>query len=600
MSRAARCTSPSMNRRRRRRERRGSSSLPDRPPRVLNDDAWSEVFAGADVSADRVDADAPRSSRSAQRVRSVTILFATETGASEDIAKLMGREAISRGLDATVADMADVGVEALAGLEAALFVCSTTGEGDVPYAAEDFFRQIEAEDAPRLDALRYAVLALGDSTYPLFCAAGRRLDHALASLGARALLPRVDCDTDYEESATAWRAEALDLLTGGRKSEPLWSPASPEEAPAPRHHLVEAVVLDSRVLTGAGSTKATRHLALGFADDDARYEPGDALGVVVENDPGVVAEVLRAGGLAADVSVTWKTLDLPLADVLRARCEITAVTPRFIEAWAVAGGHDALAALLPDAQARTAFMRGHHVVDVMRRFPIASLAPQAFVQMLRPLQPRLYSIASSLAAAPGEAHLAVAPVNYDLHGEPRAGVATGHLCARTPVGARLQVYLQANPHFRLPRPEAPIVMIGAGTGVAPYRGFLQERARQTRRGPAWLFFGERNRATDFLYEAEFAAFLDEGALTRLDVAFSRDGGDTTYVQHRMVERAPDLARWIDDGAHVFVCGDAARMAPDVHLALIRVIELGLRLSRPAAEAYLADMQRHGRYLRDVY
>lgn len=558
-----------------------------------------------DVSIEQpcLDAMSPPAAVAPTPVQTIDILFATETGASEEVAKALGREAAARGLVANVRDLAETDLADLSAVETAFFVCSTTGDGDAPYSAEGFFQQLAAADARALHQMRYAVLALGDSTYPHFCAAGRQLDERLEALGATRLLPRVDCDVDYDEPAASWRAELLGMVSEQLAPSPSGTPAPDlEAARREKYRLTEAELIESRVLTGAGSSKATRHLVLALPDITARYQPGDALGVIVENDADVVAAVLEAGKLPAQTPVSLKGEQLPLAQALRVYCEITTVTPRFIEAWAALTGSATLVSLLgADAgEARAAFAHAHHIVDVMRAHPAAGLDPQRFVQMLRPLQPRLYSIASSSRATPGEVHLTIAPVAYELHGEVRRGVATGQLCGRMPLGARLQVYIHSNPHFHLPPAEVPIVMIGAGTGVAPYRGFLQERSVHPQHGPAWLFFGERNRATDFLYEHEFEDFRAANILTRLDTAFSRDGDARTYVQHRMIEHAEELARWIGGGAHVYVCGDALRMAPDVHEALIQVMEQGNKLSRSGAEAYVSEMQRQGRYHRDVY
>ncbi|NML91716.1 flavodoxin domain-containing protein (plasmid) [Sphingobium sp. SJ10-10] len=535
---------------------------------------------------------------------SVTVLFATETGASEDVAKALGKAVEQNGLTARVIDMADADIADLADIEIALFVASTTGDGDAPYAAEGFFAALNSADAISLDHLRYAVLALGDSTYEHFCAAGRRLDEALVALGARRLLDRVDCDIDYEEPAAEWRAAVLATIT----HKPVVTPSvglsnGLAAARREKYRLTEGIVVESRVLTGEGSTKATRHLALSLSDTTAgAYEPGDALGVIVENDPALVAAVLDAGRLAAETVVTLKGETLMLGDALRLYLDVTAVTPRFLEAWGAASASQLLPALGSGSESSppTVVTRDHHIVDIMRRYPAADLEAQTFVNMLRSLQPRLYSIASSLKAVPGQVHLTIAPVAYMLWGEERRGVATGQLCERTPVGTRVQVYVHSNSHFRLPAPEVPVIMIGAGTGVAPYRGFLQERAAQEGAGRAWLFFGERNRSTDFLYEDELSAFLQSGILTRIDTAFSRDGEAKVYVQHRLVEEADELCRWIADGAHVFVCGDAANMAPDVHRALISVFQIGMGLTAPAAEAFLRTLQSEDRYQRDVY
>lgn len=534
----------------------------------------------------------------------VTILFATETGASEEVANALGKAIDQNGLTSRVMDMADADISELGETEIALFVASTTGDGDAPYAAESFFAALGAAEAGSLGHLRYAVLALGDSTYEHFCAAGRRLDTSLAALGAKRILDRIDCDIDYEEPAAEWRAAILQaILQKPVALQDALGPSGPAAARREKYRLIEGVVVDSRVLTGPGSSKATRHLALELPElADAAYEPGDALGVIVENDPALVDAVLEAGGLDAKAIVTLKGESLPLDEALRLYLDIAAVTPRFLEAWGATSHNDMLAgvALAPDAGERTALMRNHHIVDIMRRYPAAPLDAQIFVEMLRPLQPRLYSIASSLKASPRQVHLTIAPVSYSLWGELRRGVASGQLCERTPIGSRLQVYVHSNAHFRLPAAGVPIIMIGAGTGVAPYLGFLQERAAQGDGGRAWLFFGERNRATDFLYEEELNAFLRSGVLTRLDTAFSRDETNKVYVQHRLLEQTGELCRWIAEGAHIFVCGDATNMAPDVHRALLSVIQTGMGLTGSAAETFLGTLQSEGRYQRDVY
>lgn len=531
----------------------------------------------------------------------VTIFFATETGASEEIAKAVCNDAEARGLTANMIDLADADMTMLADIDHALFVVSTTGEGDAPYAAENFFTQIESEAAPRLDHLRFSVAALGDSTYAQYCAAGRRLDECLARLGAVRLLDRVDCDIDYDEPAAAWRDAALNLLSAPARKAAVPAPqVGPVQARLNKYRAVDATVVESRLLVGPGSTKATRHVALALEDAGTVYAPGDALGIIVRNDTDVVAALLAATDLDPQVVVELAGERLALVDVLRDYCEITTAPPRFLEFWAAKAASSELAALLGDERAseRRAYLRDHHIVDLVRQHPVRNLDAREFVQNLRPLQPRLYSIASSMRAVGGEAHLAIAPVAYSLRSERRKGVATGMLCEHAPVGTRLSVFVQPNLHFRLPADGVPIIMIGAGTGVAPFRGFLQERTAAS--GPAWLFFGERYRASDFLYEADFRAFQNSGVLTRLDTAFSRDGAEKVYVQKRLVEQADELARWIADGAHIFVCGDATDMAPAVHSALVCVLQHGLDISADAAEAYVAHLQREGRYQRDVY
>jgi sulfite reductase (NADPH) flavoprotein alpha-component len=356
------------------------------------------------------------------------------------------------------------------------------------------------------------------------------------------------------------------------------------------------------VLTGRGSSKETRHIELSLEGSGLTYEPGDALGIVPRNDPALVDGLLEHLSLPADSTVTAKKQALALGEALSSAFEITATTPRFIDHWAELSGASGLQRLrgAEQAEARTAFMRSNHVIDIVRQFPVPGLDAETFVRGLRPLQPRLYSISSSLAAAPDEAHLTVSTVRYDLNGQPRAGVASGHLATRGEPDATLPVYIQSNAHFRLPHDDAPILMIGAGTGVAPYRAFLQEREARGAGGKSWLVFGERNFRSDFLYQVEWQSYLKDGVLNRMDVAFSRDRTPKTYVQDRLREHGRDVYAWLEDGAHIYVCGDAAHLAPDVHTALTEIVAEQGGLDSAAASDYLANLQRDHRYQRDVY
>jgi sulfite reductase (NADPH) flavoprotein alpha-component len=361
-------------------------------------------------------------------------------------------------------------------------------------------------------------------------------------------------------------------------------------------------VLETIAIVGRGSSKETRHLELDIAGSGLSYEPGDALGIAAANEPAVVTELLDALALSADTAVAVKGQPTSLAQALERSFEITLATPRFLDQWAKLSGAGELAELRGDERSaeRLAFLHNHHVIDIVRRFPVTGLAAEDLLAGLRPLQPRLYSIASSLAAVPDEVHLTLSPVRYELHGTRRNGVASAHLADRVGQGGILPVHVQSNPHFRLPADDVPIIMIGAGTGVAPYRGFMQEREVRGASGRSWLFFGERNFRSDFLYQAEWQEHLKSGLLTRMDVAFSRDSAAKAYVQHRMLERAAHLYAWLEEGAHVYVCGDAANMAPDVHAALVSVVEGQGRISREAAEDYVRSLAADHRYQRDVY
>ncbi|MBN9250513.1 MAG: sulfite reductase [NADPH] flavoprotein alpha-component, partial [Mesorhizobium sp.] len=341
---------------------------------------------------------------------------------------------------------------------------------------------------------------------------------------------------------------------------------------------------------------------LSLAGSGLTFEPGDALGVMPRNDPAMVDALLGALSLSADAPLAVKDRATTLGDALSSTLEITAATPRFIEHWAEVSGADELKALRGETavEARAAFLRSNHVIDVVRRFPVIGIDAQIFAAGLRPLQPRLYSIASSLSAAPDEVHLTVSTVRYQLNDEQRFGVASGHFSRHAEPDTELPVYIQANPHFRLPADDAPIILIGAGTGVAPYRAFLQEREARSASGKSWLFFGERNFDSDFLYQTEWQGLLKDGVLSRMNVAFSRDGAAKTYVQHRLLEQARDVYAWLEEGAHIYVCGDGAKLAPDVHSTLAAIVGEQGGLGKAAAAEYLAGLKSSHRYQIDVY
>ena len=544
----------------------------------------------------------------APATRLLTILYGSETGNSGTLAKELAETARANGLAATAVDMADYKTRKLKDEQDLLVVTATHGEGDPPRSALGFFEFVEGRKAPRLPNLRYAVLALGDSTYEHYCGAGKRIDHRLAELGASALHPRVDCDVDYETPAATWSAAILALLspkTGATvgQSVPASAAATTEASPRfDKRHPFPATIIDNITLTGRGSSKETRHIELSVSESGLTFEPGDALGIMPRNDPQVVAAVLDALALSPDAPVTIRDEETSLGEALAAKLEITAATPRFIEHWAAISEAQELRDLTApeNGEARSAFLRGHHIIDIVRRFAVEGVDAATLAAGLRPLQPRLYSIASSLAAAPDEVHLTVSTVRYALNEIARLGVASGQIAERLPPDETIPVYVQANPHFRLPADDAPILMIGAGTGVAPYRAFLQEREARGATGKSWLVFGERNFHSDFLYQTEWQDFLKDGVLTRMHVAFSRDQATKTYVQHRLRERAHDVYGWLEEGAHIYVCGDASHLAPDVHAALLDIVQQEGGLGSDAAHEYLAGLQRDHRYQTDVY
>ncbi|HEX8668588.1 MAG TPA: assimilatory sulfite reductase (NADPH) flavoprotein subunit [Allosphingosinicella sp.] len=569
----------------------------------------SGYFAGLDAGLLR-GGDAQPPAAPAPQGRTLTILYGTETGNSRDLGKSLATAASERGLSPQLFDMADYKVRNLKDEQDVLFVVSTYGEGDPPQPSVAFFEFLEGKRAPNLENVRFSVLALGDSTYEKYCEAGKRIDRRFEELGAKRILDRVDCDIDYEEPAAQWSGAVVEILAAELAASAAPALVAPSAVPAAvaasaydKKNPFPAAVIENLTIVGRHSSKETRHVELDLAGSGLVYEPGDALGIAAANAPEVVAQLLDVAGLSADAPVSVKGETLPLAEALEKRFEVAIASPRFLDQWAKLTGAAELGRLREEEHAaeRLLFLRNHHIVDIVRQYPLPGVGAETFLAGLRPLQPRLYSIASSMAAVSEEAHLTVAPVRYELHGEARSGVASSQIADRIDVGDTLPVYIQHNPHFGLPKGDAPIVMIGAGTGVAPYRGFLQEREARGEGGKSWLFFGERNFRSDFLYQTEWQGWLKDKVLDRMDVAFSRDRGQPkVYVQHRMLEQAADLYAWLEEGAHVYVCGDEKCMARDVHETLITIVADQGRVDRDTAEDYVRRLAADHRYQRDVY
>ncbi|HTN61901.1 MAG TPA: flavodoxin domain-containing protein, partial [Devosia sp.] len=468
-----------------------------------------------------------------------------------------------------------------------------------------FFEFLDSRKAARLEGVRFAVMALGDSTYEFYCEAGKRLDRRLEELGAERLAPRIDCDVDQLGLGKNWAGEVLQGLaqSNGPTAAVVVAPAaSPAARSFDQTNPYHAEVLENLVITGRGSSKETRHLELSLLESGLLYEPGDTLGIVPHNDPRVVAELLDCLALDPAASLTVDGQPTTLGVALATGFEIATATPRFLTHWAELSGASALADLAGPGKAaeRVAYLEAHHVVDIARLYPVSGITAETLIAGLRALQPRLYSIASSQAAQDGDVHLTVSTVHYQLHGSERSGVVSGALSRLGDDPATLPVYVKPSPHFRLPADDVPIIMIGAGTGVAPYRAFMQERELRGASGRSWLVFGDRNFRSDFLYQTEWQAQLKSGALSRMDVAFSRDGETKAYVQHRLREQGRDLFAWLEEGAHLYVCGDAKGMAPDVHQVLQDVVVNAGGMSALMAEDYVKALLRDGRYQRDVY
>ena len=540
--------------------------------------------------------------------RTLTILYGTETGNSRELAKALATAAAELGLAPKLSDLSDYKVRQLKDEQDVLFIVSTYGEGDPPEPSVAFFEFLESARAPRLEDVRFSVLALGDSTYENYCEAGKRIDRRLEELGATRLSERVDCDIDYDNAAATWSARVVEILgadLAAAAPASLLPATARAAAPALVHdkrHPFAATVLENLRITGRHSTKETRHVELDLSGSGLSYEPGDSIGIAASNDGHVVEELLQATGLSGDEEIKVKDSSISLASALTSRFEITVASPRFIQQWATLSAARELGVLLEaDLSGECVrFLKQNHVIDIVRRFPVQRVSADELLAGLRPLQPRLYSLASSRKIVGEEAHITIAPVRYELHGTARGGVASTMIADRLEMGDTVPVYVQENPHFRLPGDDVPIIMVGPGTGVAPFRAFLQEREARASAGRSWLFFGERNFRSDFLYQVEWQQWLKDGVLSRLDVAFSRDGADKIYVQHRMLEQARDVYVWLEEGGHFYVCGDEKAMAHDVHRTLVDIVRRESGRSREAAEDYVRNLAAEHRYQRDVY
>ncbi|MEC1422182.1 assimilatory sulfite reductase (NADPH) flavoprotein subunit [Bacillus subtilis] len=558
--------------------------------------------AGTPAAAVSAEAPAPAVSKE------VTVLYGSQTGNAQGLAENAGKQLEQSGFQVTVSSMSDFKPNQLKKVTNLLIVVSTHGEGEPPDNALSFHEFLHGRRAPKLEDLRFSVLALGDSSYEFFCQTGKEFDQRLEELGGKRISPRVDCDLDYDEPAAEWLEGVLKGLNeaGGGNAAPASAAASQTgESSYSRTNPFRAEVLENLNLNGRGSNKETRHVELSLEGSGLTYEPGDSLGVYPENDPELVELLLKEMNWDPEEIVTLnKQGDVrPLKEALISHYEITVLTKPLLEQAAQLTGNDELRELLAPGNEENvkAYIEGRDLLDLVRDYGPFSVSAQEFVSILRKMPARLYSIASSLSANPDEVHLTIGAVRYDAHGRERKGVCSILCAERLQPGDTLPVYVQHNQNFKLPKdPETPIIMVGPGTGVAPFRSFMQEREETGAEGKAWMFFGDQHFVTDFLYQTEWQNWLKDGVLTKMDVAFSRDTEEKVYVQHRMLEHSAELFEWLQEGAAVYICGDEKHMAHDVHHTLLEIIEKEGNMSREEAEAYLADMQQQKRYQRDVY
>jgi len=540
----------------------------------------------------------------------LTILYGSQTGNAKGVAKSLAAQAKAEGLNVELKSMGEIKPKAIKNITHLLIVASTNGEGEAPDDAIALHEFLSSKKAPKLDHLHYSVLALGDTSYEFFCQTGKDFDLYLEKLGAKRMAPRVDCDVDYDAEANTWSTtvitEAKELLesqntasnvvslTSVVNTEELYSKQSP----------YAAELLLSQKITGRDSAKDVRHIEIDLGDSGLTYQAGDALGVWFENSTALVAELISELGLDGQEKVAVADQSFTLAQALKAKFEITQTSINFVEFWAEKAQASHLIAILDDKAALREYAANHQVVDVVKSAPLATeskLTAQEFVEALRKITPRLYSIASSQSEVEEEVHLTVGLVQYQAGDISRQGGASGFLANGIDEGGEVKVFIEHNDNFRLPADNnTPVIMIGPGTGIAPFRAFMQEREATEASGDNWLFFGDQTFTQDFLYQVEWQNYLKSGLLTKIDLAFSRDQAEKIYVQDRLREQASEVFTWLERGAHIYVCGDMSRMAKDVEAALLDIIATQGKLSAEQASTYLKDLRNAKRYQKDVY
>ncbi|MGK2834484.1 NADPH-dependent assimilatory sulfite reductase flavoprotein subunit [Klebsiella pneumoniae] len=546
----------------------------------------------------------------AAEVPTITLISASQTGNARRVAEALRDDLLAAKLNVKLVNAGDYKFKQIAAEKLLVVVTSTQGEGEPPEEAVALHKFLFSKKAPKLDGTAFAVFGLGDTSYEFFCQSGKDFDNKLAELGAERLLDRVDADVEYQAAAAEWRARVVEAL---KARAPVAAPAqlatsgavndihtSPYTKEAP----LTATLSVNQKITGRNSEKDVRHIEIDLGDSGLRYQPGDALGVWYQNDPQLVKELVKELvellWLKGDEPVTVEGKTLPLSEALQWHFELTVNTATIVENYATLTRSESLLPLVGDKAQLQQYAAATPIVDMVRFSP-AQLDAEALIGLLRPLTPRLYSIASSQAEVESEVHVTVGVVRYEIEGRARAGGASSFLADRVEEDGEVRVFIEHNDNFRLPaNPETPVIMIGPGTGIAPFRAFMQQRAADGAQGKNWLFFGNPHFTEDFLYQVEWQSYVKEGLLTRIDLAWSRDQQQKIYVQDKLREQGAELWRWINDGAHIYVCGDANRMAKDVENTLLEVIAEYGAMDAEAADEFLSELRVERRYQRDVY
>ncbi|RLL47741.1 assimilatory sulfite reductase (NADPH) flavoprotein subunit [Oceanobacillus piezotolerans] len=544
-------------------------------------------------------------------VRDVTILYGTETGTAQMLAEDLGEKIKEREIEVNVSSLDDFKPKDLKKVQDLLIITATHGDGDPPENAISFYEFLHSRKAPKLNDVRFSVLSLGDQSYEFFCQTGKDFDKRLEELGAERLYARIDCDVDFDEPAAEWvegilqkldESKTLDLNEGTR---PLNVGIPEEKSVYSRTNPFQAEVLENINLNGAGSNKETRHLELSLEGSNFEYEPGDSLGIYPQNDPELVEEIISELKWNPEESVLINKQGerRSVREAFLTHFEVSRLTKPLLVKAGELFHNDELTTFLnesSDDEIKT-YIDGRDLLDLVREYPPKDVVPEAFIGILRKMPVRLYSITSSYKANPDEVKLLIGSVKYPGFRQEFAGVCSGQCSERVEPGDTLSVYIHRNPNFKFPfDPNTPVIMVGPGTGVAPFRSYLEELEELGIKGKTWLFFGEQHFSSDFLYQVEWQRWLKDGVLTKMDVAFSRDTSEKVYVQHRMREAREELYQWLQAGAHLYICGDEKNMAKDVHQTLVDILVDQGNMSQEAAESYLSEMRKQKRYQRDVY
>jgi sulfite reductase (NADPH) flavoprotein alpha-component len=536
--------------------------------------------------------------------RVITILYGSQTGTAEGVANDAAAVAKTYGLKPLVKSMDEIEADALSAIDYLLIITSTYGEGEMPDNAQMLWDGVCAATMPRLEGMQFSVLALGDTSYDLFCQAGIDWDTKLVELGATRIYDRTDCDVDFEELAERWMTAVIPHMAGGVATVVVAADSRATDKPEyHRKNPFPAKLLVNRLLTDASSSKETRHYEISIAGSGLSYEAGDALSVVPTNCSELVADIIKAIGCTGDEDEPVNGELMPLQVALREHFEIKAPSKEFVEEIAIRSGDQELNGIIEagDKEKLTDYLWGRDTLDLLLQFPVCEFTAAEFIALLKPLQHRAYSISSSGKQYPDAVHLTVASVRYDSHGRSHKGVCSTFLADLVNAETSVRCFFTPNKVFRVPEDNnLPMIMVGPGTGIAPFRAFLQERHYRNALGKNWLFFGDRNSATDYIYREELEGFQESGLLTRLDLAFSRDQDAKIYVQDRMREQGAELFLWLEQGGYFFVCGDAYRMAKDVDQALHDVIAIHGKFSEQQAIDYVNQLKKDKRYVRDVY